>query len=73
MELIARVEIQLPWACNNRLVSRNCLFCARANVNGTLFSGFNIYITNCPERQPDDENNVGPGPYTLGLITMEID
>jgi hypothetical protein len=33
IELIARVEIQLLWACNNRLVSRNCLFCARANAN----------------------------------------
>jgi hypothetical protein len=28
IELIARLEIQLLRACNNRLVSRNCLFCA---------------------------------------------
>jgi hypothetical protein len=34
---------------------------------------FNIYITNCPERHPDDENNEGPHASTLGLITMKND
>jgi hypothetical protein len=36
IELITRVEIQLFWACNNRLVSRNCLFCTRASANKLL-------------------------------------
>jgi hypothetical protein len=65
MELIARVEIQLPWACYNRLVSRNCLFCAPANVKRTFVCAFNIYIANTLKRQPDDENNAGPHSFTL--------
>jgi hypothetical protein len=36
IELIARVEIQLLWACNNRRVSRDCLFCTGANANGNF-------------------------------------
>jgi hypothetical protein len=55
MELIAIVEIQLPWACYIRLVSRNCLFCAPANVKRTFVCSFNIYIANTLKRQPDDE------------------
>jgi hypothetical protein len=34
---------------------------------------FNIYITNCPERHPDDENNEELHASTLGLITMETE
>jgi hypothetical protein len=34
---------------------------------------FNIYITDCPKRQPDDENSEGPHASTLGLITMETE
>jgi hypothetical protein len=38
-----------------------------------MVHAFNIYITKCPERQPDDENNAGLHASALGLITMETE
>lgn len=38
-----------------------------------MVHAFNIYITNCPQQYPDDENNEGPHASTLGLITMDTE